>query len=208
MAALHDLGGTANYMLLLPGILVACGLYKLFAYPIYRWKLTRSAKANDCLPAPKLTSRDPLLGLDTLSMIKTAIKEHHFLENAMDIFQRTGSWTVELNLFGHVDIRTAHPENIKAILATNAKDWEIGHSRKKSFIPVFGPNIVTSDGEYWHESRTLFRPTFARKQLGDLEEAMETHFLQFRDMIPNDGRAFDLKPLFYMYSMDISTEFL
>lgn len=208
MATLDGSTRTVNLTILIPAILVVYGLYNLFSYPIYRWRLTRAAKAHNCLPAPKFPSRDPLLGLDTLNMVKSAIKERHFLENAMYIFKKTGSWTVELNLFGHVDIRTAHPENIKAMLATNAKDWEVGQARKKSFIPVFGPNIVTSEREDWHESRTLFRPTFARKQLGDLEGLMETHFVQFRGMIPNDGSAFDLKPLFYMYSMDVSTEYL
>ena len=208
MTALHELAGTVNYTVLIPVLLLAFGLYKVFAYPIYRWRVTRLAKANNCLPAPKFKSRDPLLGLDTLDMIKVAIKEHHFLDNAMEIFQDTGSWTVELNLFGHVDIRTAHPENIKTILATNVKDWQIGQSRKKSFTPVFGRNIVTEDGAYWHESRTLFRPTFARKQFGDLEALLEAHYGNFRGMVPDDGSVFDLKPLFYMYSMDVSTEFL
>ncbi len=68
---------------------------------------------------------------------------------------------------------TADPENIKTILTTSTKDWHIGASRKEAIDPIFGPNIITTEGEYWHETRRVMRPAFSKKQFGELEMVRE-----------------------------------
>jgi hypothetical protein len=47
---------------------------------------------------------------------------------------------------------TREPENVKAILATNFKDFGIGQ-RFRSMGALLGQGIFTSDGALWEHSR-------------------------------------------------------
>jgi hypothetical protein len=46
-------------------------------------------------------------------------------------------------------IVTDDPQNIKAVLATQFNDFEIGPQRRGSFFPLLGNGIFTSDGKVW-----------------------------------------------------------
>jgi hypothetical protein len=61
------------------------------------------------------------------------------------------------NTFSHVSMGrkiwvTREPENVKAILATNFKDFGIGQ-RFRAMGPLLGQGIFTSDGALWEHSR-------------------------------------------------------
>ena len=64
------------------------------------------------------------------------------------------SITLGLKFFHTID-----PENVKAILATNFSDFGLG-VRYKTFGPLLGRGIFTSDGAAWEHSRVgiLFDP--------------------------------------------------
>lgn len=119
--------------------------------------------------------------------------------------QRTG-------LGGKKDLETIEPENIKAIFATKFNDWVIGDFRQEAFRPVFGTNIINSDGASWEHSRAMFRPQFSRELINNLEGTEQSVSTLFEAIGPVDGKGWtemkDMLPLFCHFVMDNSTEFL
>jgi cytochrome P450 len=104
-------------------------------------------------------------------------------------------------------INTVEPENVKAILATQFKDFSLPPTRKAASTVLLGHGIFNSDGAAWETSRSLLRPNFVRSQVGDLD-TFEKHITHLIARIPRDGSTVDLQPLFFMLTMDSATEFL
>jgi cytochrome P450 len=104
-------------------------------------------------------------------------------------------------------IQTCEPENIKAILATQFKDFDLPTTRKAAFEPIFGHGIFTTDGPEWEASRALLRPSFTRSQVGDIA-TFEVHIKKLLARIPRDGSTVDLQDLFFELTLDSATDFL
>lgn len=105
-------------------------------------------------------------------------------------------------------IFTIEAENVKTILATKFKDYELTSLRKKAFPPLLGFGIFNSDGADWKHSRDLLRPNFAKDQVADLD-IFEEHLNTMIDAIPKDGETtVDLQELFFGLTIDTATEFL
>lgn len=105
-------------------------------------------------------------------------------------------------------IFTIDAENVKTVLATKFKDYELSLRRKKAFQRLIGHGIFTNDGADWKHSRELIRPNFVRDQVADLDN-FEQHVNLMIDAIPKDGKmTIDLQELFYGLTMDTATEFL
>ncbi len=103
---------------------------------------------------------------------------------------------------------TVDAENVKTILASKFKDYELSFRRKSSFYPLLGHGIFTNDGMDWKHSRELLRPNFARDQVADLDN-FEEHLDAMIDTIPMDGQTpVDLQELFFQLTIDTATEFL
>ncbi|RFU30273.1 hypothetical protein B7463_g6054, partial [Scytalidium lignicola] len=136
-----------------------------------------------------------------------AIRAHRMLDDMNQRFTEIagGVYTYQANELGKWSIATIEPENVKTILATSFKDYQLTPLRKALFSRYFGIGIFNSDGEEWEHSRALLRPNFARKLTGDLL-IHETHFANFIARLPMDGQPVDLSDLFPLLSMDISSE--
>ena len=103
---------------------------------------------------------------------------------------------------------TVEAENLKTILATKFKDYELPSRRKSAFYPLLGSGIFTNDGSDWKHSRDLIRPNFARDQVADLDN-FEEHLNSMIDAMPMDGKTtVDLQELFFKLTIDTATEFL
>lgn len=98
-------------------------------------------------------------------------------------------------------VNTAEPENIKAILSTKFKDFELPKRRKETFAATFGHGIFTTDGEEWAASRALLRPSFTRSLIGDLQ-VFESHISKMISKIPINGSTVDLQDLFFKLTLD------
>ncbi|EUC47939.1 hypothetical protein COCMIDRAFT_34506 [Bipolaris oryzae ATCC 44560] len=125
-----------------------------------------------------------------------------------DIFNKecpTGRYTVE---FGGSDrlILTAEPENIKAILATQFKDYGKGEQFTKDWYDFLGHGIFTTDGELWHNSRQLIRPQFIKDRLSDID-IFEQHTQLLISKIGNDQET-DVLDMMFRYTLDAATHFL
>ncbi|KAL3422602.1 cytochrome P450 [Phlyctema vagabunda] len=117
-----------------------------------------------------------------------------------------GTSTFSTLFLGSRVIYTIEPENVKAIFATNFRDYGQTKTRKDA-LAIFGPGIFTVDGHQWEASRALLRPNFVRNLVGDMS-AFETHVLKMLEKIPGCGRVIDMQELFLHLTMDSATELL
>ena len=192
------------------------GSVVLYAIYYIHWQATvganrrRLAKEHGCKPV-KLhpgpnSPLERVFGISTFQANRKAFKEHKLLEVTYKRFQSYGN-TFFINVLGTHVCMTIEPENIKAILATKFKDWNLPDRRKRAFVPLLGHGIFTTDGEAWQHSRDLLRPNFARSQVGDLA-TFEVHVNQLLKNIPRDGSTVNLQDLFFRLTIDSATEFL
>lgn len=77
---------------------------------------------------------------------------------------------------------------------------------------MLGNGIFTAEGEAWAHYRNQLKPQFTRDQVSDLESA-DRHLQVMFKVIPQEDsngwvESVDLMPLFYRFTMDVSTEFL
>ncbi|KAL8753833.1 MAG: hypothetical protein Q9199_004770 [Rusavskia elegans] len=200
----------SNTSQILFGALVCYAVF--YAY----WQLTvgarrrRMIKKHGCKPIKASAElnpwKDSLFGWTHLLLNKKSAKQHKLLEFGRERFLRHG-YTIQLE-FGFTNIIfTTEPENLKAMLATKFKDWNLPDRRKAAFEPLLGRGIFTSDGGAWQHSRELLRPNFVRNQVADLA-AFENHLKHLIQAIPRDGSTVDLRELFYRLTIDSATEFL
>lgn len=133
-----------------------------------------------------------------------------FNEQVWDKHSKKINGTVNTFIFqilGRNLIQTRDPENIKAILATQFNDFNLG-SRAAITHPLIGDGIFSLDGEGWKQSRALLRPQFAREQIGHVQ-LLEPYVLTLASIIKGfHGKPFDLQDLFYKFTVDTSTKFL
>lgn len=120
-------------------------------------------------------------------------------------FARPGQYTVEAGV-GERVILTAEPENIKAILATQFKDYGKGESFRKDWHAFLGNGIFTTDGQLWHNSRQLIRPQFVKDRLSDIE-IFEKHVQVMMTKI-GQGQEIDTMDLMFRFTLDAATDFL
>jgi cytochrome P450 len=149
---------------------------------------------------------DRILGTDFLFENLKALKEGNFLPMVQDRYRRLGVNTWQSQMLRRTYLQTSDPENVKAILATQFKEFILPRSRS-TMAKVFGFGIFINNGQEWEHSRAMLRPNFNRAQVADLE-TLETHFKKMSARISTDGSPTDVQPLFFMLTMDSATEFL
>jgi hypothetical protein len=140
--------------------------------------VARFKKAQGCQPEKRLAQRERILGWDLYSAQVQASKDKNILEAGLKRFNDTGPtysagkqnnvrdadrahidhMYLVLGMLGRTFINTIDPEIVKTVLATSFKDFGLG-TRHRSFGPLLGHGIFTSDGALWEHSRVRFLPT-------------------------------------------------
>jgi cytochrome P450 len=72
---------------------------------------------------------------------------------------------------------------------------------------MFGDGIFTQEGDAWKHSRELLRPQLVHRQYEDLDlfnEPMD----DLLNELPRSGGVVDLQPLFFRFTLDVTTAFL
>ncbi|GIK02054.1 hypothetical protein Aspvir_006097 [Aspergillus viridinutans] len=170
-----------------------------------KWTQYRFAREHNCQAPPRVPSKDPFFGLDSIYTTIQNVKEHKFLERGLARFNEIGHTMATRRLFQTI-ILTRDPQNIKTVLSLRFKDYGLGQ-RFKAFGPLLGYGIFTTDGEHWAQSRAMIRPNFVRDQVADLA-IFEAQMADLIELIPKDGSTVDLQDLFFSYTIDSATEFL
>lgn len=140
-----------------------------------------------------------------------AIRKHQLREYFEEFLRRysaPGQEVVEFNFGPRVRwIITQEPEHVKTILTTKFDDFGKGPDLYQKWIPFLGDGVFTTDGQVWHDSRSLIRPMFVKTRVSDLE-IFERWTTTLSDKIPDAGNSVDIMELFYRLTLDITSEFL
>jgi len=115
----------------------------------------RFSKAHGCKPVPKLPQWERIVGYGVFTEQKEAVKNKRLMITNQKRYEKMGL-TWDLSVMGNIITNTIDPENIKAVLATNFKDFGLGQ-RLESFGALLGRGIFTSDGAHWEHSRVSDR---------------------------------------------------
>lgn len=183
------------------GVILLLLLRKAFTY----FQDYRFAKAHGCEEPAALPQSERILGYANFKQQVQMSKEKKILPDGQRRFEEVGNTFSAVTLGRKLWI-TRDPENVKALLATNFKDFGIGR-RVRSLGALLGQGIFTSDGALWEHSRALVRPSFTKGQVADLD-TFETHIQHLFAKLPHDGSTVDLQPLFFQLTLDSATEFL
>ena len=162
----------------------------------------------------KLGARAPVrktyvpLGLDmAYEVVSYALKDKSY-EMWIQMFDKwagPGRYTIEAGV-GERVILTAEPENVKAILATQFKDYGKGEQFRKDWHAFLGNGIFTTDSTLWHNSRQLIRPQFIKDRLSDID-IFETHTQVLLSKITG-GHPIDTLDMMFRFTLDAATDFL
>lgn len=111
----------------------------------------RFSKAHGCKPAPLWPQAERIIGLGFYKEQHGHRDNKKLLQAGADRFKKIGH-TFEVRELGITRVSTDDPENIKALLATNFKDFGLG-PRIAAMGSMFGSGIFTTDGHQWEHSR-------------------------------------------------------
>lgn len=182
-------------------------------YCKYRLRIARNeskATTLGCKPIPSI-SHKLLFGLDTTRSKFIATKEDRLLPYFQNICSEIGALTYRYQWLDKVVIFTAEPANLRALVATNFKDFELPTERNEALRPLFGEAIFIQNGEAWRHSRSLLRPYFSREHIATLQAA-EQQIKLLVDRLPGSSggwtEATDLHPLFADFAMNNASDFL
>lgn len=166
------------------------------------------ARDHGCKPPPSISQRDPIFGIDIVLQLFRALLKNSRNMSIVKLFAEYGH-TFQVRSWRSSMAYTIEPQNLQTIFSTDFASWGVQPIRLFAFEPFVGKGIMCTDGETWKGFRNLIKPTFARTQIADLHlTAYAAHVDKFLDLIPRDGSAVDLQPLFGRLALDSSTEFL
>ena len=106
--------------------------------------------SKDCGQAVRWKYWDPIFGFDYLWGLYSDYSAHKFLEGAVKRYANLKTNTICMStLWGPPTYSTIEPENLKVVLATKFKDYNLDQQRKKALQPIIGHGIFSTDGEVW-----------------------------------------------------------
>ncbi|KAJ5376140.1 hypothetical protein N7509_013026 [Penicillium cosmopolitanum] len=180
-------------VLVSPTVQLAGVLFVLFLVVRYIANIHRHYQQAKALHCEKPASgASGFFGIPAFLRLTRAVHEKRWIDYLTDQFDINGT-TFSQRFLTRRLITTIEPENIKAILATQFKD--------------FCDGIFTLDGAGWSHARGMLRPQFARDQVADLS-MLDDHISHLIDLIPKDRSAFDIQRLFFLLTLDSATHFL
>lgn len=170
-------------------------------------KRVRLAHRAGCEPAPNASNWRFTFGLASVLEAMRSIRENRHnisLKQKLDLY---GSTFEDRPLGSRGRIFTIDPQNIQSVFAKDFASWGVQPVRLPAFEQFVGAGIMTTDHAIWEHSRALLRPCFSRTQISDFS-GIQAHTDRLMEKVPTDGSTVDLQPLFALFALDSSTEFL
>lgn len=188
------------------GQLVLYAIASVFIYVIYRHlKIAWLCRKLGAEPAPGLTGAGFFNSRPAFKVLAHK-RDGGLVEFLWGLFYGENE-NFSVRIGGKTLFATSDPENIKALLATQFNDFELG-VRHSHFKPLLGDGVFTLDYDGWKHSRAMLRPNFSREKIAHTQ-ALERHVQAlFTHIRSHQGAPFDIQDLFFMLTVDTSTEFL
>lgn len=196
----------SGFTTLLLGGLVVGFLYVLVQGIATAARRRKIISSHGCVAPKRFPVWDPVLGLD---IMYKSVQAHHsrtLLKTKRSQHEVHGV-THSSRLTSTPTINTIEPENIKAVMTTNFKDFAVGTPRRRAFSPLITNSVLVADGAEWEHSRAFLKPSFSRSQVGDLG-TLEAHCKHLIKAIPQDGSTVDLQELFLRFTADVTTDLM
>lgn len=131
------------------GIFFFLALYILFRavqHAIMFHRRNLISRKKGCKAVPSYPHRDPIWGFDLFLENSRLFKTGGFLKRVQERFLSLNTWTFSVLNLGVRMINTAEPENIKAILATQFREFELPKGRKTVSILFLLSNLRRNIG--------------------------------------------------------------
>lgn len=121
------------------------GVLAFVALYIVYWIVQRSVQfqhhssiifKNGCKPVATYPHRDPIFGLDLFLENSKLSRTGGLWDRTRERYLALNCWTFSQLLLGNRVINTAEPENVKALLATQFKEFELPPRRKEVYFPT------------------------------------------------------------------------
>lgn len=119
--------------------------------------------------SPKMPPKDFLTGFITGHMIQMMRDRYDFLKKAMI---NQGDF-IHFKYLGSTTYMMLHPEGIKHVLHTKNAKYSKMVRGAKFLAEIGGRGLLTSEGEFWQQSRRVIQPFFTKKQYGRYVELMQ-----------------------------------
>lgn len=143
--------------------------------------------------------------MDRLEQIFRGDRESRLMELFLFHFRQTGN-TVEQCFIGTPAFDTIDPANLEALLSTKSKDFCFGRRRDITF-PMLGDGIFLQEGAAWKHSREMLRGPLQHRHYETLDVFKRSVDDLIHSLSSQPG-VVDLQPLFFLLTLDVSTEFL
>jgi cytochrome P450 len=180
---------------ILAGTLAVVFVLRAIFLRVYRrLELAKISRSQNCALPPRIPSRDPFFGTDTVLEIFSALQNNVRIKKIVSQHQKYGM-TFESFPFGRRVISTVDARNIQVVLSTQHEKFGVGPVREGATGPMLGKGIIASDGENWMHGRAMIKPTFMRSQIAD-RVVFEGFVGRFLEMLDGEGKVVDLQPLF------------
>lgn len=187
-------------------LLVAPAVVQSLYALLLRYLSTRRGQPSqsNCPAGP---AKDKIFGLDFIYNIIAGKNNENYLVSTCRLFKQFGA-TYSMKSCVWQTIFTSDSKNIKHILATSFKDFELPKLRVDAISTLLGTGIFSVNGASWSHARALLRPCFANRDKLATTAMLESHFQSFLRHFPQNGEEVDLQPLYFALTMDFATELL
>ncbi|KAF2655744.1 cytochrome P450 [Lophiostoma macrostomum CBS 122681] len=162
-------------------------------------RLDAQARRNGFEPPPRYRALDPFTGIDYVIKIFTDVSAMQ--RNRLQY----GKTFIIKTLISPHSIVTSEPDNIQKVFASVDNDYGV-YWRREPFVPFTGRGILTEDGDGWRLPRKLYRPSFAKTSIANLEYYSKI-VDDTLDKIPGEGETVDLHPILLAAFMNNALHF-
>lgn len=161
---------------------------------VKRYNRRNESLGNGCKQPAQYPLQDKLWGTDLVRESFKSRERGDASQTLRSYFSRYGKTYKESALFGKTAINTMDMENIQAIAALKADDFGVEPTRKFGAPKFTGDGVLSTDGAAWKHSRAIIRPTFARKEIADID-SLKLHTDRMMALISGNEETTDLQPL-------------
>ena len=186
----------------------------LFLGPrLWIWRKHRKqATAWGCGRLPTVPWNDPL-GLVRFWQLLAARSDYRVLPWMAEIMNSAGPevHTAKDKIFGRRLIWTRDLENSRAVLSSQASDFDVAVARQQCLLPVIGSGVFTRTGHAWRDSRIFIRSQLIHDQALRIQ-LFEKHVqLMLTSIGPSErgwSSEFDIQPKVLSLTTNLFTEFI
>ncbi|KAF9016963.1 cytochrome P450, partial [Hymenopellis radicata] len=175
-------------------------------FSIYRGGvLRRDMKAKGAIPIPAVS-------VSSRAIIKTMLENNAsgYIGEPLWAWAAQYGNTYELDILGEKRVVTIEPDHVKAVLATQFKEFEKSPLTLTQWSDLLGTGVFNANGDMWKFHRNMTRPFFSKDRISDFDN-FERHTTSSIALIKarlQEGHPVDFQDVVSRFTLDSATEYL